>query len=267
MPKQLNVMSLNVGRLLQQRTYRFLQHLGIDESRPDVLCLQDIPFRDLSILERWPHIAFAPMTNHLINGVRAVVGIAIASRYFMTDIVHHTTWGNGVLKDLLGVNNQNQRSVPTEEGDRLIDSTEDRIAICATVIKDDAVYDIATTHGAWVRGGIANDRQRDSTECLRGVLVHEAVNRGGLVLAGDMNFSRGGEIYRMFSNTFCDCMPPEIDNTLDPDHPFVKKGGKVVADYVMTCEIVHGKTYQVSGIRLRSGVSDHCALFATISRT
>ena len=75
---RLTIMSLNCGRMLQERTREYLQGLGTAETAPDVLCLQDFPYRDLPLLERWPHIAFGPMTNHLISGVRAAVGIVLA---------------------------------------------------------------------------------------------------------------------------------------------------------------------------------------------
>lgn len=267
MPKNLKIMSLNAGRMLQERTRAFLQDLATDESRPDILCLQDFPFRDMVLLERWPHIAFAPMTNHLINGMRAVVGIVIASRYLMPSITHHTTWGDGTLKDLQGINDQNQRHLGAKS-DTLVEATEDRVAICATVVKDNIRYNIATTHGMWARNSVTNDVQRKCMKRTRDSLNAEAVHRHGLVLAGDMNFGRGGEIYSMFTNVFRDCVPPEVDNTLDPKHPIVKKGIRVVSDYVMTHDDgIFPGVYDVTDVRLHSGASDHCALSATVSKS
>lgn len=64
-----------------------------------------------------------------------------------------------------------------------------------------------------------------------------------------------------------DCVPLEMDNTLDPDHTVVRKGIKVVTDYIMTHEgIGHSGVYNVSDVRLQPGVSDHCALMATVSK-
>lgn len=269
MPQSLKIMGLNAGRLLQERTREYLKNLAINpESAPDVLCLQDFPFRDLGLLEWAPHIAFAPMTNHLINGERAVVGIAIASRYFMTDIAHCTTWGNGILKNLEGVDDKNRRYLGVES-DALVEATEDRVAICATVIKDGARFDVATAHGMWVRGGVVNDIQRQSTGRLLHFLDKERSRRKGLVLAGDLNIGRGGEIYQMFvKKGFHDCVPDKIDNTLDPDHPSVRNGLKVVIDYIMTYGAdLFGDVYSVSEVMLLSGVSDHCALSATVART
>ncbi|MFA6502900.1 MAG: hypothetical protein WCT45_01410 [Candidatus Paceibacterota bacterium] len=262
-------MTLNAGRLLQQRTRDFLELLAAGKMpRPDVLCLQDIAFRDLALLEWAPHVAFAPMTNHLINGERAAVGVAVVSPHFMTGVTYHTTWGDGVLKNLEGVNGQSERIAPTAENDRKIEATEDRVAICAAVRKDGVYYDVATTHGFWVRGGIANDQQYESTRALGNAVIAEACRRRGIVLAADMNMSRGGEIHQILvGRQFRDCMPPEIVSTLDPNHPAAKKGLRVVTDYVLTHDGHTGSTvYRVASVLLLPGISDHCAVVATVEK-
>ena len=263
--KNLTIMSMNVGRMLQPRTRAFIERLAHDPNVPDVLCLQDIPYRDLSLFERWPYVTFGPMTNHIIGvgeeAKRAVVGIAVASRYFLTDIAHHTYWGDGTLKDLQGIKD-NQRHLG-EESDRLVEATEDRLVICASVEKEGVGYDLANTHGMWVRGGVTNDVQRQSMKRLRDILADEAQMRDGIVLASDLNFGRGGEIYDMFTEWLADRMPPEIDHTLDPEHPVSKKGIKVVSDHIMSCpEFLD--SYLVNDVKLHLGVSDHAAISATI---
>lgn len=257
----IKLVSLNVGRLLSERTEQNLRSLADKTFVPDVVVLQDMPFRSLPLLERWPHIAFGVMTNHLINGVRTPVGIAIASGYFITDVTHHTYWGNGVFKNLQGVNDKNERHLG-ELSDRMVEESEDRLVVCATIVKLGVKYHIATTHGMWVRGGVPNDVQRSSMRRLLEILVSEAAVRGSLVLAGDMNFNRGGEIYQMFTEKLHDCVPPEIKSTLDPDHPASKKGVQVVSDYLLTI----GRGYVVSDVHLEFGVSDHAALTATVSK-
>ncbi len=99
---------------------------------------------------------------------------------------------------------------------------------------------------------------------LASVFDDEGWERNGLVFAADMNFARKGEIYSRFAESFCDCIPDEIESTLDPDHPFAKRGGKVVTDYVMTHR--YYPLYSVNDVRLHPGVSDHCALSATITK-
>ncbi len=254
----LKLLSLNVGRMLQPRTKAFLERL----TQPEVLLLQDFPYYDLPLLERYPHITFAPMTNHFVNGQRAVVGIAIASRFFMTNITHHTTWGNGVLKNLEGINNHNERHLGAES-DRLVEATEDRVLICVEVHKDGESYQLATTHGMWTRGGEINRVQRSTMRHTRNILVREAQRRVGLVLAGDLNFFRDGELYTLYTEHFRDCVPRSITTTLDLGHELSRKGFGVVVDYVWDCGLKY--EVQVSDVKTHAGASDHMALTATIT--
>jgi len=253
----LKIMSLNVGRMLQPRTKTFLERL----SGPDVLLLQDFPFRSLPLLERYPHVAFAPMTNHIIWGHRAIVGIALLSKYLLTSVAYYTTWGNGVLKDLEGINDRNERHLGAES-DKLVEATEDRVAICTCVRKDADEYNLVTTHGMWARNGVANDVQRKCTHELVNVLKLELMGRPDLVLAGDLNCARGGEIYNMLTAVMQDEVPQNVVGTLDPDHPLSQKGIDTVVDYIMSAR--DGRA-TVSDVGLTSGISDHQALTATIT--
>jgi hypothetical protein len=262
----LTVVTINVGRMLCSRTRRYLEKLMNLDTKCDVILVQDMPFRDLPIFGHHPHLAFGVMTNQLINGERAPVGIAIASRYFITDIRHHTYWGDGILKDLQGVDSNNARFLG-EESDRMVAATEDRVVITAAVIKDSITYQLATTHGMWARDGEPNDVQRTSMRRLRDILLAEAINRGGLVIAGDLNFDRGGEIYNMFTAEIRDCTPLNIASTLDREHAVTRKGIKVVSDYFMSCPDISGtEIFDITDVRPRFGVSDHAALWATVSK-
>lgn len=232
----------------------------------DVLLVQDFPRRAVRFLEcaAFPFYSFASMTIHRINGVQGFgetdVGVGLFSKYPITNIIQVPTWGNGELKPLQGVNESSQRHLG-EESDRLVEASEDRWLIVANVMKGyDDPYPIATTHGMWVRNGVINDVQRESTRRLIAALQSEAQWRHGLVFAGDLNISRENEIYQMITGAgFRDCIPDSIESTLDPEHPFSKKGGKVVSDYFM-----EKGGYTFRDIELVAGVSDHCALMGTV---
>lgn len=260
MPSTLRVATLNVGRFLQERTRVKVREIAQREDAPEVMLVQDLPFRDLPLFERWPHVAYAPMTNHLINGERAVVGIAILSRYFLAKSTHHTTWGDGVLKNLEGINEKNERHLGAES-DRLVEKTEDRVLICAIVIKNGQCFSVATTHGMWTRGGVTNEVQKVTAARLLRVLSSEFLFPGGSVVGGDMNFPRGGEIYQKFVECgIKDCILP-VETTLDPDHPLSKRGIKVVSDYFFTT----GSCYRISDVSVDGGISDHCMISANLS--
>lgn len=266
--KGLRVSSINVGRFLDPRTRPFLERLGGDVPLPDVLCIQDIPAKDLSsLLEKFPHIAFAPMTNHFVNGERMIVGIAMLSRYLMQHIQHTTYWGDGIVKNLAGINDKNERHLG-EESDRLVEATEDRILITAAVVKDGVEYNLATTHGMWTRGGVTNDVQRTCMRKLRNQLEIEAGNQDGLVFVGDFNAGRGTEMYQYLIEGFRDEVPESVETTLDPDHKAVKKFGiKVVTDFVMQAPNWDDSyRYEVDDFRMTSGASDHQVISARIRK-
>ncbi len=262
MPSRLTVTSLNVGRLLEEKTRNFLERMSSgDERGPDVLCLQDMPLSALGLLKKVPYVHFTPMTNSLVNDVRMPVGVVIASRYFMSNVTCCPVWGDGTFKDLEGANGAGERYLG-EESDRMIAKTEDRVVVCATITKNGNGFNIATTHGYWTRRGSVNDAQREATKRTCYALNNESEHRGGLVLIGDLNCNRGNEIYHMFLGTLVDCVPTSIDNTLDPEHPAVKEGLKIVTDYVMTTPLA---PYAIDQVVVRDGVSDHCAISARIT--
>src|SRR6185436_112486 len=113
---ELKVWSLNGGRYVgrtsqeEPQTVKWLKSLSAPGADvPDVLCLQDFRVSMIPILVQSPlrHFHFAAMTNHLIWGEREVTGIAIASRYPLHNVEPCYTWGDGVIRDLEGVGNDN----------------------------------------------------------------------------------------------------------------------------------------------------------------
>ena len=271
MPKQtdLRVMSINVGRFLdRERTMNYLNQFKLGGKMPDVIMVQDVPERDLAFFQScWPHIAFAPMTNHLINGERAVVGIAMCSRYPISNIVKHTYWGDGTLKDLQGINEKNERYLG-EESDRLVEATEDRVLIVATVSKEGVDYQLATTHGMWTRGGVCNDVQLECIGKLSQLLddEHRWSGRKSVVFVGDINAGRGTEGYRRLTMRLHDCVPENVLTTLDPSHPASKRGINVVTDFFMTPQDNFGSLYDVIDFRMDEGASDHKVISATVRK-
>lgn len=256
----LKIASINAGMLLDRRTRLFFEKMANGNSSPDVLLVQEFLFRDLPLLERWPHIAYSVQTNNMVSGERAIVGDLIASRYIITDTSYRITHNDGILRDVRGTDSFGGRYLRAKS-DRQIEATENRSLVSVSIIKNDITYRIATTHAMWSRGGVPSRIQRANTRQLIKSLKEERSAYGSLVLAGDMNFNRGGEMYQMFAKEgFNDCVPSEVKTTLDPDHHLSHKGINVVSDYIFTI----GNGYQVYDIRLKSGVSDHVGIFATI---
>lgn len=119
---------------------------------------------------------------------------------------------------------------------------------------DDALT-VATTHFTWTPDGKASDEQRVNLESLLELID----TYPSLVLCGDFNAPRGGEIHQKLSQKLRDTVPLDIKSTLDPEkhrcwNPFVVDGIFVTPDLL---------AHETSVV---SGVSDHCALVLDVSR-
>lgn len=281
---ELVVWSLNCGRLVGGSpeevapVLRWLMSLSEpDAELPDVLCLQDFRVSLLQYLRPLPHFHFAPMTNHLIWGKRELVGICIASRYPLNDIQICHTWGDGVVRDLKGVNERNERIKPDAEADRLVLETENRVVIAATVVKPDPTAGpgrllparIVTTHGFWVRGGVPTREQLESTERLCAFLVHQSNSFGDCIAAADWNFDRDGKVLSLLAESGgMDWLPKSVQTTLAPHHPGAKFGAK--PDRVITWTRGAGSWHRYRSQSLSvdfSPGSDHGMLCATMVPT
>ncbi|MDO8514596.1 MAG: hypothetical protein Q7S50_03575 [bacterium] len=241
-----------------------------DTPIPDVLVLQDFRVSLLRHLSRLPHFHFAPMTNHSIWGERELTGIAIASKYPIDENRVHYTYGNGIIKDLDGIGNDNHRwgGDRAEEADRRVLETEWRVAIAASVcVPGGDEYRIATHHGFWVRGGVPTSEQLKSTDSLCAFLREDAARYGGLVYLADCNLDKDGEVLKRYvASAARDCLSPEIKTTVAAHHPTAKFGAK--PDRVMVFPDPGIYTYEVSNVYMDpSPGSDHDMLCATVSKT
>ena len=253
----LKALSLNVGRGLSSYKECLLFLEKQVTQGLDVACFQDISEKNVNDLRKifGECYFFAPMCRHMYKGLDGqAVGIGIFTKNIPIESVIITAYVNNVypINNLAGLDeNGNHTDLA------LIRKTESRILLTCNLHKDGKKYSIATTHGVWVKGGAPDDHQRDGTNRL-----FEIVNAENLVLAGDMNFSRGGEIYKLFvKDRIHDCLPQTIDNTLDPVNHSLRGKLKIVSDYVFSI----GDQYEVMDVNAEFGVSDHAGITFSIS--
>jgi len=216
----------------------------------DVVCIQEIMERDLpffqSLLGDTFH--FSPMTLHHDESTPGVVGVAIFSRLSVIAFREYYYHGG---RDTIQLNDYS--SIDTKH------ATESYVAIVADVQSGEETYTIGTTHFTWTPKGAADDYQRaDLTEMLSMLAVeHE------LTLCGDFNAPRPGEIFSKIASVYTDNIPPQYLTSLDPARhkaPLDELADKMV-DGVFTTP-----AYRASDVVLHTGVSDHCAVTATIER-
>lgn len=123
-------------------------------------------------------------------------------------------------------------------------------------------YRIATTHFVWTPDGQPDDHQRQD---LKNLLV-ALEDQGDMVLCGDFNAPRGGEIFSEFTQHFKDNIPLQYETSIDVNFHRV---GKVRPDE-LTHKMVDGlfttPGYRAQDVRLEFGVSDHAAIVATIAK-
>jgi hypothetical protein len=267
--KEIEIVTLNCGRCLKHfdETAAFLHSLaaGAGAGMPRIICLQDVQERHLDALvpSNYASRLFAPMCKHpLARGEIQPVGIGIFSTEPFLSISVDAYVGQvlpvqkleGITVDAEG-NSGNHDLVKVR-------ATESRLLAVVGIMLGGRLVKIGTTHGPWVKGGIPDDHQSTSVGNLAR-LIDRAAHDCDVVVLGDFNIPRGGNLYSYFIEIarLADYVPPHIDNTLDVNNHSLKGKVKVVSDYVF---VSRGARIGVHSVQVHSGVSDHMAMRAMI---
>lgn len=116
---------------------------------------------------------------------------------------------------------------------------------------------IGNIHFIWTPNGKPDELQRKALKPLLGFL--EGIPE--IVVCGDLNAPRGGEIFSIFAGRYKDNVPLEYQTSLDPSH---KGYNTVWGKKCMTDGVFSTSGYKVKNVVLHSGFSDHCAITAEI---
>ena len=242
----LSLISLNI-----EKDKHFDQVLPFLESKQsEIACFMEVFEADVPKLEHACHgtAVFAAMNKQENpRGVMAL-GITIVSRLPLTNIriaYYAGPEGDPGLFD--------DRDMYTKF------ATMRYLVLLVTVEKGSQLFRIATTHFPWTPKGVVADFQRMALIKLGKALAEE----GELILCGDFNAPRGGEIFTGLASTWKDNIPLEYQASLDPA---LHKAGQEVADK-MVDGLFTTPYYRATGVELISGLSDHCAVTATIERS
>ncbi|MDO8591210.1 MAG: hypothetical protein Q7R65_04525 [bacterium] len=254
----LKIVTLNLSRGFPgiEKSMSFL-------SRPewDMACLQDVQVTHLPRLaEIFPGAQyFAPMTKHLIDGVRVPVGIGIFSRGepFISPSAHAYVGNVLPVLDLDGVEISADGNAEPVDLSR-VRATESRLAVFVGVSVGGRYFKIGTTHGTWSPAKyIPDNHQRWSIFKLVGIIDEQRPD----VMAGDFNAPRGGELYNILCNrSLIDRVPTSIVNSIDWKLRG-RSGPDVLVDYFFTAT-----ASDISDVQTHFGVSDHAALSGTVSK-
>lgn len=138
---------------------------------------------------------------------------------------------------------------------------------CAEFNVDGEKFHIMTTHFTWTPDGNVNDLQRtDLQEMLRQLEGKE------FVLVGDFNAPRGLEIFDTLALKYKDNIPSSYETSID--YALHRASANIQRDShaaglkgYMVDGLFTTATYRAIDVQLHTGVSDHCAITARISKS
>lgn len=246
MPTPIRFASINIeGHTHINRVVPFLT-----DYRPDVVCFQELSEVDILTLEKalGMKCIFVPMAIHLAvpkdpNSAIGKTGLGIFSR--QEKLSSRARWYVG-SEDVLP---RFARATPRNLINCLVLSAEFSFGGIS--------YTFATTHFTWTPDGNPNDAQREDLKKMLAIL-HKMSD---FVFTGDFNAPRGMEIFDALAAEYKDNVPLAYLSSLDPELHILKNSKKLMVDGLFTTP-----EYIATDVKLVSGVSDHMAITALISK-
>ncbi len=245
----LKLVSLNVERS---------KHLDLiipflKEQQADVVCLQELCERDIPVFTEFlgKPVLYTPATSQFAEDEYKVEGDGIFSRLPIEQARVDYYNGDG-------------SEVPVSD-DRNSDTFTfcNRFVSTVEVKKDEEIFRISTTHFSWSPRGLASDKQRTDLASMISILE----TYGEFILAGDFNAPRGDEIFNALADKYKDNIPSQYLTSIDLDlHRAAIAGRRQEMEHKMVDGLFTTPSYMASDVQLISGVSDHCAIVATIAK-
>jgi len=216
-----------------------------------VVCLQEVYEADLDQIKKETGLGFSSFVTNAICQLRCPPGSTPRG-----------AWGVAILSRLpLQNTSQAYYLFPDLKSDDFPDGIWDRQARAlawGTIEREGKTYTIATTHFTWSNNGSETELQKQSLENMVSILD----TIGEFVLVGDFNAPRGMHIvFDTLAQKYTDNIPSSVESTLDPELHRVGKERKFVIDGLFSTP-----GYQASHVQVVTGVSDHCALVASVEK-
>lgn len=218
---------------------------------PDVACVQELMEPDCARIAAafgasWH--SFAPMSRLAAEHPGVRYGLGIFSRVPVAE------------RDLAYYVRKTDDLPETHPHDSATFNREHRMALWCDAQKDGETFRIGVTHFTWTPRGNADDEQRRAVSAL----LAQLEGLGEFVLCGDFNAPRiyegkPGEIFSLLAAKYADNIPPEYDTSIDGS---IHRAGPLP---LMVDGVFSTPGYSVSDVVLHAGVSDHCAITATIA--
>ncbi len=225
----------------------------LEKEQPDILCLQELHERDMSRFETLlgARSFYAPMTR--LPNEDSPTGIAILSRSPMKE--QTVEFYRGPLPAIVDFDETSpDTKYATEQAMFLRADIED-----AT---DGSTYRVGTTHFTWTPDGQPDNHQRQDLQKLLPIIE----SAGEIVFAGDFNAPRGGEIFTALAAKWTDNIPPLYETSIDINLHRAGKAKPHELKNLMVDGLFTTPAYFASEVKLFSGVSDHMAIVAHITK-
>lgn len=220
----------------------------LKSEKPDVICLQEVFYSDIGRLESELCMSscFAPMMKYPSDDKTKtepeIKCLAIFSKNPL----------RAIAKDYYVTNGRQAGDVIYFR--KYLANTVQKILISGVLDTDDGPVRVANTHFTWTPDGRADDIQRHDIKLLLGSLS----KLGQVIVCGDFNAPRGGEIYTQLSGQYTDWVPQDVTTTIDQELHRTK-GLELVVDAIFSSQ-----NYSLSDVRIVSGLSDHCAIVGQV---
>ncbi len=218
----------------------------LKKENPDVACLQEIPEKAAHHLAQANKMDFEFRRMGMLQGQSIGLAILWLPSRVKPKALHVLSYAG---KDAYG----------EHEWDPHQSETYARIVLAMEFEKTAVSFFIANTHFTWSPDGKATDMQRKDIASLLHCVEEWARLPVGLILIGDFNAPRGGEIYQEIRKHYTDHLPASIQTTLDQQLHRAAPIDRVVDIFFSTPQ------YRFENIRVISGVSDHCAVTGMVS--
>ena len=232
---QIKLLTLNVqGRMNLDKIFPLFE-----KEQPDILCLQEVFLEDLEYMkDKYGYnFSFGASNNMLPDGLyqfgeAGLQGSAIVSKHEIESKETYFYRGEG--------------NAPLYTGFL----TPDKVVVIGVVkgIK------IATTHFTLSRKGQFTVQQYTDFVNLMKQINHNEK----LILCGDFNSPRGGQMFSLFEEQFKDNLPKNVESTIDPNLHRVK-GLSLAVDTIFS------RGYTVKDVRVIEGVSDHKCIIGMVT--
>lgn len=229
----------------------------LERVKPDVVCLMEVMDYDIPRIQEaaGKNYLYEPMSRIEKPGEKVgMQGVGIFSRLPLAHIGTFYYHGDRRLLTTFDAHNKAE--------------TNTHMLLVGEVEGADGKYTIGTTHFPVTPNGQPDDVQRKSVTLLLNILEQQ----GEIIFCGDLNAPRGGEIFAEFAAHYKDNVPAEYTISLDVE--FHRASAEALAHNAremgvpgqMVDYIFSTPSYSVSDFSMHSGVSDHKALIATVSK-